>query len=309
MSEFIHRPVLLEQVIQGLSVRSDGIYIDGTFGRGGHAGAVLALLNSKGRMLAMDKDPQAVNAAKQSFGADQRFEVVQASFAQIYQLSEQRDWLGKVNGVLLDLGVSSPQLDDASRGFSFKRDGELDMRMDPTSGLSAAQWINSASENEISRVFKEYGEERYARRIARAIVKQRQVSSIKTTGHLAAVVAEAHPAWQSGKDPATKCFQAIRIFINRELEELQICLSKIVDVLAPGGRLAVISFHSLEDRIVKRFIREKSKGDRFPQDLPVTVDQLDPQLKPVGKAMRPDLKEVEQNPRSRSSVLRVAQRL
>lgn len=307
--EYSHQPVLLQQVIEALRIREDGIYIDATFGRGGHARAILQALGTDGRLLAIDKDPQAVATAKAEFASDQRFSVVHGSFEQLHDLAAARSWLKRVDGVLLDLGVSSPQLDDPNRGFSFKRDGDLDMRMDPDKGISAAQWLKDVSENELSRVFKEYGEERYAKRIARAIVKQRQVSPITKTGHLAAVIAEAHPAWQAGKDPATRCFQAIRIFINKELEELQICLSRVLDVLAPQGRLVVISFHSLEDRIVKRFMRDQSRGDRYPVDLPITADRLNPKLKIVGKAIVPDEVEVSENPRARSSVLRVAETL
>ncbi|MDH5324307.1 MAG: 16S rRNA (cytosine(1402)-N(4))-methyltransferase RsmH [Gammaproteobacteria bacterium] len=307
--EYTHQPVLLRQVIEAMPFREGGIYIDGTFGRGGHSLAILQELGAKGQLLAIDKDPQAVAVAQQELAQDSRFTVVRASFTRIFELAQERGWLGKVNGILLDLGVSSPQLDDPDRGFSFKRDGALDMRMDPDVGQSAAHWIKEASEHELSRVFREYGEERYAKRIARAIVKERQVSPITTTGHLAAVIADAHPAWQAGKDPATRCFQAIRIFINKELEDLQTCLSQVVDVLAPGGRVLVISFHSLEDRIVKRFMREQSRGDRFPADLPVTADQLQPVLKVVGKAIVPDAQEIDENPRARSSVLRVAEKL
>lgn len=308
-ADFSHRPVLLPQVIEAMRIQANGIYIDGTFGRGGHANAILQNLGPEGTLLAIDKDPQAVASAENQYAGDHRFHIECSSFAQIRSLAAERGWIGRVNGILLDLGVSSPQLDDPDRGFSFKRDGDLDMRMDPTKGISAAQWIKEVSENELSRVFREFGEERYAKRIARAIVKERQVSPITKTGHLAAVIAKAHPSWQSGKDPATRCFQAIRIFINQELDDLQNCLSQVLEVLAPKGRLVVISFHSLEDRIVKRFMRDQSRGDRFPVDLPVTVDQLQPNLTIVGKAIVPDEVELRENPRARSSVLRVAEKL
>ncbi|HID49941.1 MAG TPA: 16S rRNA (cytosine(1402)-N(4))-methyltransferase RsmH [Chromatiales bacterium] len=218
-------------------------------------------------------------------------------------------WLGRVDGILLDLGVSSPQLDDASRGFSFRQDGPLDMRMNPQAGPSAAEWLADASEQDIVRVLKEYGEERFARRIARAIVAARREQPITTTGQLAAIVAAAVPRREPGKDPATRSFQAIRIFINRELDDLRAFLAQVLEVLRPGGRLVVISFHSLEDRLVKRFIREQEKGDRFPPDLPVTRVQLRPRLRAVGKPVRPGQDEIRANPRARSAILRVAERL
>ena len=225
------------------------------------------------------------------------------------QAVAEQGWIGQVDGILLDLGVSSPQLDDAGRGFSFRRDGALDMRMDPDAGQSAAEWISRVKEPDLANVLREYGEERYARRIARAIVKAREVAPITTTKALAKIVADANPNWEKGKDPATRTFQAIRIFINNELEDLKSCLSQVVDILRVGGRLAVISFHSLEDRIVKRFIKEASKGDYFPAGLPVTQDQLNPKLKPVGKAIKPGDQEVDDNPRARSSVLRCAEKI
>jgi 16S rRNA (cytosine1402-N4)-methyltransferase len=304
-----HRPVMLAEAVEALNIQPDGLYVDGTFGRGGHAQAILQRLGEQGRLLAMDKDPHAVTAAIQQLGQDARFSIEQGSFAQLERHVKARGWEGAVNGVLLDLGVSSPQLDDASRGFSFRRDGALDMRMDPSVGISAAQWIAEADEKNLARVFREYGEERYAKRIARAIVKARAEAAITTTKQLAAIIAQAHPAWEKGKDPATRCFQAIRIFINRELEELHACLPQVIQALAGGGRLVVISFHSLEDRIVKRFIRDQSRGDRFPPDLPVTQEQLHATLRPVGKARYPSAEEVENNPRARSAIMRVAERM
>ncbi len=304
-----HRPVLLEEALTALNIRADGRYVDGTFGRGGHSGAILARLGPEGRLLALDKDPEAVAEGERRFAADPRFAIRQTSFADIGEVTRTLGWLGQVDGILLDLGVSSPQLDDARRGFSFRQDGPLDMRMDPTRGPSAAEWLAEASEAKIAQVLKEYGEERFARRIARAIVRARSEAPVTTTGRLAAIIADAVPTREPGKDPATRSFQAIRIFINRELADLRSFLDQVLDVLAPGGRLAVISFHSLEDRLVKRFIREQEKGDRFPPDMPVTVAQLQPKLRAVGKPVRPSDAEVRENPRARSAILRVAERL
>jgi 16S rRNA (cytosine1402-N4)-methyltransferase len=303
-----HRPVLLEEAVQALRVRSDGRYVDGTFGRGGHAAAILDRLGTRGRLLAIDKDVQAVQAARTQFGRDPRFSIEQGSFAMLERLVETRGWTGKIDGVLLDLGVSSPQLDEAARGFSFTREGPLDMRMDTTRGVTAAQWLAQASEGEIARVLKVFGEERYARRIARAIVAARAETPIETTGRLAAIISAASPSREKGKHPATRGFQAIRIYINRELEDLEAFLPQAVRVLATGGRLVVISFHSLEDRLVKRFMREQARGDQYPPDLPVSQDQLQPKLRVVGKPVWPSEDEVEVNPRARSAVMRVAER-
>lgn len=304
-----HSPVLLNEVLEALAIRPDGIYLDGTFGRGGHSAAILAQLNENGRLLAVDKDPQAIEVAQQRFGTDSRFSIVRGSFTMLEEEVEQRGWKGKVDGILLDLGVSSPQLDDAQRGFSFRHDGPLDMRMDPENGMSAAEWLNSAKEGEIARVLKEYGEERFAKRIARAIVEQREQQPITTTARLAKIVADANPKWEKDKNPATRSFQAIRIFINSELDELEQALNQSVEMLAPGGRLAVISFHSLEDRRVKRFIRDEARGGDFPPDLPVTDSQLNRRLRAVGKDVRAGKDELMANPRARSAVLRVAERL
>ncbi len=308
-SGYTHRPVLFDEVLQALDVRPDGIYIDGTFGRGGHAGAILERLGPQGRLLGLDKDPQAVAEAQHRFGGDERFEIERGSFAQLGVQVAKRGWQGKVNGILLDLGVSSPQLDDAARGFSFRHDGALDMRMDPDEGQSAAQWLAQASEGEIADVLHHYGEERYARRIARAIVAARAEAPITGTARLAEIIRLAHPRWEPGRDPATKSFQAIRIHINRELDDLQACLPQALEALAPGGRLAVISFHSLEDRRVKRFFRDEAKGDNFPPDLPVPQSALNPRLRLLGKAIRAGEAELAENPRARSAVLRVAERL
>ena len=307
--EFTHQPVLLAEVLTGLSIKPDGIYVDGTFGRGGHAGAILAVLGPEGRLLAMDRDPEAIRSAEQQFGDDPRFEIVQGAFTMLSNMIAQRQLQGRVNGLLLDLGVSSPQLDDASRGFSFSEDGPLDMRMDPASGISAAKWLETASESEISRVLKTYGEERFARRIARSIVATRHETPLQTPRQLAELVAAAVPVREKNKHPATRSFQAIRIFINSELDEIAAVLDQVIEVLAPQGRLAVISFHSLEDRIVKRFIRDEYRGEQAPLEFPLAGMDYVPRLKPVGKAIRASEAELNVNPRARSAVLRVAERL
>ncbi len=304
-----HRTVLLEEAVEALRIIPDGVYVDGTFGRGGHARAILAKLSGRGRLFAMDKDPQAITCAQNDFGRDARVAIAQASFAELGDFARQWGVAGQIDGVLLDLGVSSPQLDDATRGFSFRQDGPLDMRMDPTRGVSAAQWIGKASEDEIVKVLRDYGEERFARRIARAIVTERGIEPIITTRRLAAVVARAHPAWEKGKDPSTRSFQAIRILVNNELEDLSECLKQIHSLLAMHGRLAVISFHSLEDRIVKRFIQHEEKPDDLPPDLPIRGDQFAARFKRVGKAIDPGEAEIAANPRARSAHLRVAEKI
>jgi 16S rRNA (cytosine1402-N4)-methyltransferase len=304
-----HLPVLFDEALESLSINPAGLYIDGTFGRGGHSGAILQSLGPDGRLLAIDKDPDAIACAALRFGEDARFFIEQGSFAMLGEFARKHGIEGRVDGILLDLGVSSPQLDVAERGFSFIKDGPLDMRMDNASGRSAAQWLAVAEADEIATVLKEYGEERHAKRIARAIVAARNEAPIDTTARLADIVSRANPSWEKGKHPATRAFQAIRIHINRELDDLHDCLRQSLDVLAPGGRLAVISFHSLEDRIVKRFMRDAERGEKFPAGLPVTQAQLQSKLKRIGKAIRPSVSEVEVNPRARSSVLRVAERL
>lgn len=309
MSTQTHIPVMLKEVIEGLDIRPDGIYADGTFGRGGHSRAILERLGPAGRLLAMDKDPQAITWAQEQFGDDPRVTVQQGSFRELPRQVRQLGWWGQVDGILLDLGVSSPQLDDPQRGFSFREDGPLDMRMDPDAGLSAAEWLARAEEQDIAAVLREYGEERFARRIARAIIRERETAPIDTTRRLAAIVAGANPTRERNKDPATRSFQAIRIYINSELEDLKQALPAMLEALRPGGRLVVISFHSLEDRIVKRFIREQEKGDSFPPDLPITHVQMNSRLRAVGKARFPAEDEVQANPRARSAVLRIAERL
>ena len=296
-------------MLAGLAVKPDGVYVDGTFGRGGHAGAILAMLGPQGRLLAMDRDPEAVQSAEQQFGADPRFEIEQGAFTMLSEVVAQRQLQGRVNGLLLDLGVSSPQLDDASRGFSFSADGPLDMRMDPSSGISAAEWLETASEGDIARILKTYGEERFSRRIARSIVEVRHASPLRTTRQLAELIAAAVPVREKNKHPATRSFQAIRIFINNELDEVTAVLAQGCEVLAPRGRMAVISFHSLEDRIVKRFIRDQYRGEQPPPEFPLAGMDYVPRLRPVGRATRAGEREVGANPRARSAVLRVAERL
>ncbi|MBV2091034.1 MAG: 16S rRNA (cytosine(1402)-N(4))-methyltransferase RsmH [Candidatus Thiodiazotropha sp. (ex Ctena orbiculata)] len=303
-----HLSVLLQASVEALKVEPMGIYIDATFGRGGHSRLILEGLGEGGRLIGIDRDPQAVAHAEQLFAQDNRFRMVQENFAMLAEVAEQQGIAGQVNGILLDLGVSSPQLDQAQRGFSFTQDGPLDMRMDPSRGVSAAEWLAKAESREIAQVLKTYGEERHAKRIARAIVEARVAQPIETTGRLAELVSQANPSWEKGKHPATRSFQAIRIFINGELDALRQTLDGVIDVLAPGGRLAVISFHSLEDRIVKRFMRDQAKGDPFPPGVPVTDDQRQPRLRLVGKAITPDEAEISANPRARSAVLRVAER-
>jgi len=308
-STLIHKPVLLEETLTALNIKPDGCYVDGTFGRGGHSQEIIKQLGENGKLLAFDKDPQAIATANSIAANDDRLHVKRGSFTQLKETVEALGWQGKVDGIFLDLGVSSPQLDDAERGFSFRFDGPLDMRMDPDSGQSAAQWLASAEERDIMMVLFDYGEEKFARRIAKAIVEAREEQPINTTKRLASIVAAANPSKERNKDPSTRTFQAIRIFINQELEDLKTCLSQAIELLAPGGRLVVISFHSLEDRIVKRFIREQCKGDDFPLDLPVMHAQLNQNMKMIGKAIKAGRKELDENPRARSAVMRVAERL
>jgi 16S rRNA (cytosine1402-N4)-methyltransferase len=299
----------LEESVEALAVHPDGLYVDGTFGRGGHARAILARLGPEGRLLGLDRDPQAVAAGASLAEQDGRFTLVQVPFSRVGVICKQLGLSGRIDGLLLDLGVSSPQLDDPTRGFSFSADGPLDMRMDPESGDSAAQWLARADEGEIAHVLRNLGEERFAGRIARAICQARVAGPIMTTRALAALCEDAVPTREPGKHPATRTFQAIRIHLNRELDELTACLAQVLDLLAVGGRLAVIAFHSLEDRIVKRFIRDQARGEQFPRGVPVTADQSRPRLRPIGKAIHASPRELATNPRARSAVLRVAERL
>jgi 16S rRNA (cytosine1402-N4)-methyltransferase len=301
--------VLLHEAVEGLAIKPDGIYVDGTFGRGGHSRLILQQLGPNGRLIAIDRDPQAIAEAAKI--QDPRFEIVHGPFSGIASYLDERGLLGKVDGFLLDLGVSSPQLDDAERGFSFMKDGPLDMRMDPTSGQSAAEWLARADVDDIAWVLKTFGEERFAKKIARAIVHDRVTEPYVRTRQLAEMIARVNPSKEKGKHAATRSFQAIRIYINSELDEIETALNGALQVLAPEGRLSVISFHSLEDRLVKHFIRKHEKGPEVPHGIPLTEAQLagGRKLKSVGKALKPSEHEVNENSRSRSSVLRVAQRL
>ncbi|KHS41966.1 16S rRNA (cytosine(1402)-N(4))-methyltransferase RsmH [Hafnia paralvei] len=311
MSEenYQHKTVLLDEAVNGLNLRSNGIYIDGTFGRGGHSRLILSQLGPEGRLLAIDRDPQAIAAAAEI--TDPRFSIIHGPFSDMATYVRELGLEGQINGVLLDLGVSSPQLDDAERGFSFMRDGPLDMRMDPTRGLSAAEWLMNAEEEDIAWVLKTFGEERFAKRIARAIVERNRLEPMTRTHELATLIANASPFREKHKHPATRSFQAIRIYINSELEEIERALNGALEILSPEGRLSVISFHSLEDRIVKQFIRHHSRGPQVPAGIPLTEAQLRSQggrkLKALGK-MKPSSDEVSANPRARSSVLRFAER-
>ena len=309
MSQPVHFSVLLQESVSALITTADGIYIDGTFGRGGHSRAILAGLNEQGSVLAFDKDLEAIRVGRELEQQDKRFRVVHDSFAAIAAVAEQQQVAGRVAGILLDLGVSSPQLDQAERGFSFMQDGPLDMRMDTSRGISAAEWVNTVREEEIARIFFEYGEERFSRRMARAIVARRREKPFTRTRDLAEVITAANPKWERDKHPATRAFQAIRIEINNELKDLEQALAGAVKILKPGGRLVVISFHSLEDRIVKRFFKQESRGENFPKGLPVTVAMLNHQLKIIGKTIKAGAVEVQQNIRSRSAIMRVAEKL
>ena len=306
----IHLPVLLREAVDALAVTVDSQVVDCTFGRGGHSSAILAVLGPTGRLMAMDRDPQAVESpAAQVLRGDSRFALEHGSFSLLRERVKQRNWLGQVDGVLFDLGVSSPQLDTAERGFSFQKNGPLDMRMDNRSGLTAADWLNRAAEAEIAAVLRDLGEERFARRIAGAIVTARMGRPLETTAQLARIIEQTVPTREPGKHPATRSFQAIRMLINEELGEIEAGLRQAVDVLAPGGRIAVIAFHSLEDRLVKRFLRNEERGGEPPhRKLPI-VDSRSPRLKRVGGAVRPGADEISNNPRARSAVLRVAERL
>ena len=301
-----HTPVLRDEVLAGLSVRPDGCYCDATFGRGGHTAAILAALGPAGRVVAIDRDPDAIGAGRRRFEGESRLTLVRGSFGPLEERVRAAGVEGELDGVLLDLGVSSPQLDEARRGFSFMQDGPLDMRMDNEAGQSAAQWLAKAGEREIADVLHGLGEERYARRIARAIVAARAAEPIERTAQLAAIVAAAVPTREPGKHPATRSFQAIRIHVNRELEQLEQALPQAVRLLAPGGRLCVISFHSLEDRIVKRFIRREEQGDPVYAGLPDVPAHARPRLRRVGGKVVAGEAEVAANPRARSAVLRVA---
>jgi len=308
----VHQTVLLEEAVAALMPGSDitshagafaGTYVDGTFGRGGHSARILQSLAPEGHLVAFDKDPDALEAAQALAAGDARFRLIEESFARLELAGDS------LAGVLLDLGVSSPQLDVRERGFSFLHDGPLDMRMDTRRGPTAADFVNSCDEGELARVLKTYGEERFAKRIARAIVETRAQAPFVTTAQLAKVVTEANPAWEKHKHPATRAFQAIRIAVNQELEDLEVLLSKVLDLMVVGARLVVISFHSLEDRLVKRFMRDQSRGMQVPRGVPITETQRGQRLRLVGKAIRASAEEVAANPRSRSAIMRVAEKI
>ncbi len=302
----LHETVLLKEAVDALVINTDGIYVDGTYGRGGHSREMLSRLSAEGRVIALDRDPQAIAMAKRV--SDPRLIVRRARFSTLGRILCELG-IDAVDGVLLDLGVSSPQVDQAMRGFSFKQDGPLDMRMDPESGSSAAEWLTQASEKEIGEVIKTYGEERFAKQIARAIVAARSQRPLQRTGELAEIVAKAVPTREPRQDPATRTFQAVRIFVNQELEELEITLPQCVACLKSGGRLVVISFHSLEDRIVKRFMARLAKPE-VPKRLPLRDSEMPRgELRLIGKPVRPDENEVQRNPRARSAIMRVAERL
>ena len=300
-----HQSVLLEEAIVALMVSADGAYVDGTFGRGGHSARILDALSPLGTLLALDQDPAAAEAAHALGEADARFRFQAGNFKSLNRHVAP----ASLQGVLLDLGVSSPQLDDPERGFSFMADGPLDMRMDPSQGQSAQAWLASVDEGELVRVLKDLGEERFAKRIANAIVKSREEAAITRTGQLAEIVSAANPKWEAHKHPATRAFQAIRLHVNGELEALKEVLAAAVEALAPGGRLVVISFHSLEDRIVKRFIREGARGQQLPPGVPVQFEAQGVSLKSIGRAVKPTSDEVAANPRARSAIMRIAERV
>lgn len=305
---FSHRSVLLDSAVDYLISNPDGLYVDATFGRGGHSQLILGQLSVSGQLLGIDKDPEAIRVAEELAADDPRFGYFHGSFAELGRAISEAG-REKVNGVLMDLGVSSPQLDDASRGFSFMRDGPLDMRMNPLQAPSAAEWLASAEEREIADVIFRYGEERFSRRIARLVVERRKEAPIETTLQLASLVSEAVPKKEKHKHPATRTFQAVRIFINRELEDLEAGLRVAADRLAPGGRLVVISFHSLEDRLVKRFMRDLARGPRLPKGIPVTAEQEESDFRLIGKANKAGAGEVNENVRARSAVMRVLERI
>ena len=308
MSETLqHATVLLHEAVAALQIKPDGVYVDGTFGRGGHSRLILQHLGKAGRLIALDKDPAAIVAGQQI--SDARFQLVHSEFEMLTEVLQQLS-VGKVDGVLLDLGVSSPQLDEAERGFSFRFDAPLDMRMDSSSGQTAAEWLANVDESFLGEVIHDYGEERFAKQIARALVAARKEQAILTTRQLSEIIAKVVRTREPGKNPATRTFQAIRIYINRELEELANILPQCVDCLKPGGRLAVISFHSLEDRIVKRFMRDMAQGDKLPVGLPIRAADIPAgKMKLIGKPVYAGTEEVAANPRARSAVLRIAERM
>lgn len=305
----MHQPVMLKEVIDALAIKPGGVYVDATFGRGGHTRGILASLGSEGRVLAIDRDAEAIAHAGRVFKDEPRLSLYHGSFAELAEAVEQAGLTGKVNGILMDLGVSSPQLDTPERGFSFMQDGPLDMRMDTRQPLSAARFVNEASVDEMTRVFREYGEERFSGRIARAIAESRAKAPLERTLELAEIVKAANPRWERHKHPATRVFQAIRIHVNAEMQSLKAALSQSMKVLAPEGRLAVISFHSLEDRVVKQFMRNLEQGDVLPRDVPVRFEVQNKVFRRVGKAIKAGEQEVADNVRARSAVLRTGEKI
>ncbi len=309
--KYKHETVLLHEAVAGLAIDPEGIYVDATFGRGGHSREILKALGPNGKLIALDRDPEAVKFAETDpfFAADSRFVIVKSAFSEIEKVVAAQGCSGNLSGVLIDLGVSSPQLDEAARGFSFMREGDLDMRMDPNSGISAKDWLASAGVDDIADVIKRFGEEKLGKKIANAIALKREEQPINTTKQLADIVESVCKRRERHIHPATKTFQGIRIYINSELEEIKTLLDNIIKLLRVGGRLSVISFHSLEDRIVKRFMRDNARGIDHPKELPITVDMVNPRLKLYGRGLKASAQEIEANPRSRSAVLRIAEKI
>lgn len=304
-----HIPVLLPEAVQSLNLANSEIVVDATYGRGGHCRAIFHALANHARLIVIDRDQDAIAKAISEWQNEDRVEIIHAPFSKLHDILQARNLIGKVNAILFDFGVSSPQLDDGARGFSFTHDGPLDMRMDRSSGMTATDWIKQVEEGELIHVLKAFGEERFARRIARTIKQAALESEINSTAELSRLICAAVPTREKGKHPATRTFQAIRIAVNHELQEIEAVLPLALDALAPAGCLVVISFHSLEDRLVKRFFRSQCRGDPYPPDLPVTHDMLKPRLRLVGKPIKPGVSEIKQNPRARSAVMRVAQKV
>ena len=303
-----HETVLKQEAIDALVVKSDGVFIDCTYGRGGHSEMILERLTDEGRLMVIDKDLVAIAHAKEKFRDDKRVSVVHGSFSEIARFVEESEF-DQIDGILMDLGTSSPQLDEASRGFSFMRDGPLDMRMDQSGGQTVADWLNKAEGRDIAYVLRKYGEERFAKRIARSIMAFREEQPLETTKQLVDLIEDAVPKKEQHKHPATRSFQALRIYINEELKDIETCLDSVLSILATNGRLVVISFHSLEDRIVKRFMRNMARGEELPSRLPIRDDQIKRYMRLIGKKMKPSADEVERNRRSRSSIMRVAEKI
>ncbi len=302
-----HKSVLLDQAIEGLNIRPNGLYIDGTYGRGGHSQLILEKLNNQGQLLMFDKDQLAVNMARDKYGKDPRVSIFHKSFAEAVNVVEQMKLKNQVDGILLDLGVSSPQLDDKERGFSFMKDGPLDMRMDQTSGLSASDWIAHADEHEMTSIFRNFGEEKFAKRIAKEIISFRSREPILTTYQLTSIIEKALPFKEKNKHPATRTFQAIRIHINKELVDLEIALENLLKILSSKARIVIISFHSLEDRIVKRYMRDQERGPIYPKRLPIKHKKIQGSLRIIGKAIKPCDQDIRNNPRARSAIMRIAE--